>query len=97
MEKIKLKVGDVFNFTKVSYLYYKIFILFSFYCLHTKKFNLFKKFRSTNFFISFPTKTSLLKKIIFYSDEFQKICYQIYFYSNWCCIINRIQIFKINT
>ena len=24
MEKIKLKVGDVFNFTKVSYLYYKI-------------------------------------------------------------------------
>ena len=24
MEKIKLKVGDVFNFTKVSYLYYRI-------------------------------------------------------------------------
>ena len=24
MEKIKLKVGDIFNFTKVSYLYYKI-------------------------------------------------------------------------
>lgn len=24
MEKIKLKVDDVFNFTKVSYLYYKI-------------------------------------------------------------------------
>ena len=24
MEKIKLKVGDIFNFTKVSYLYYRI-------------------------------------------------------------------------
>lgn len=24
MEKIKLKVGDVFTFTKVSYLYYRI-------------------------------------------------------------------------
>ena len=24
MEKIKLKVGDIFNFTKSSYLYYKI-------------------------------------------------------------------------
>lgn len=24
MEKIKLKVVDIFNFTKVSYLYYKI-------------------------------------------------------------------------
>lgn len=24
MEKIKLKVDDVFNFTKVSYLYYKL-------------------------------------------------------------------------
>ena len=23
MEKIKLKVGDIFNFTKVGYLYYK--------------------------------------------------------------------------
>ena len=24
MEKIMLKVGDIFNFTKVSYLYYRI-------------------------------------------------------------------------
>lgn len=24
MEKIKLKVGNVFNFTKVSYLYYRV-------------------------------------------------------------------------
>ena len=24
METIKLKVGDIFNFTKVSYLYYRI-------------------------------------------------------------------------
>ena len=24
MEKIKLKVGDIFNFTKVSYWYYRI-------------------------------------------------------------------------
>ena len=24
MEKIKLKVGDIFNFTKVSYLHYRI-------------------------------------------------------------------------
>ena len=24
MDKVKLKVGDIFNFTKVSYLYYRI-------------------------------------------------------------------------
>lgn len=24
MGKVKLKVGDIFNFTKVSYLYYRI-------------------------------------------------------------------------
>ena len=27
MGKVKLKVGDVFNFTKVSYLYYRILVL----------------------------------------------------------------------